>query len=126
MDHEVPQMKETFQLMGENYRPRLAIIIVKKRIHTRLFATGNSNNNSGRTTLENPPPGTVVDTDCVHKNWYDFFLVSQSVRHGKEFTTFVEVYRSMSILNVDTEDCIDYYYYLDDVGTVTPTHYHVV
>ena len=32
--------------------------------------------------LRNPPPGTVVDTDCVHKDWYDFYVVSQSVRQG--------------------------------------------
>lgn len=108
VDHEIPQMKQTFAEFGENYKPRLSVIVVKKRIHARLFYDKNQNNsvnpttgnftssNTGNTpnlsSVQNPPPGTVVDSGCVHKDWYDFFLVSQSVRQG----------------------------------TVTPTHYHVV
>lgn len=38
---------------------------------------------TGPSGLGNAPPGSVVDRDCVHKDWYDFFLVSQSVRQGK-------------------------------------------
>lgn len=37
VDHEVPQVKATFQMIGEKYKPRLCVIVVKKRIHTRLF-----------------------------------------------------------------------------------------
>ena len=32
--------------------------------------------------MANPQPGTVVDSDIVHPTWYDFFLVSQSVKQG--------------------------------------------
>jgi len=37
---------------------------------------------TGERSLRNPPPGTVVDTQLVHPEWYDFFLVSQSVKQG--------------------------------------------
>jgi len=50
-----------------------------------MFAKGTGN------TLENPPPGTVVDSGCVHKDWYDFFLVSQSVRQGTVTPTHYHV-----------------------------------
>jgi aubergine-like protein len=52
----------------------------------------------------NPPPGTIVDTDCVHPSWYDFYVVSQSVKQGF-FSVFHCFYGK---------------------GTASPTHYHVV
>merc|ERR1719334_1772844 len=30
----------------------------------------------------NPPPGTIIDSDVTKPEWYDFFLVPQSVRQG--------------------------------------------
>jgi aubergine-like protein len=84
VDHEVPQFIETFPSFGENYKPRLCFIVVKKRIHTRMFAKTPQ-------SLENPPPGTIVDSGCVHKDWYDFFLVSQSVRQGTVTPTHYHV-----------------------------------
>jgi len=76
VEHEIPQMIQTFKEFGDTYKPRLSVVVVKKRIHARFFEKkGNF--------LQNPPPGTVVDSGCVHKDWYDFFLVSQSVKQGK-------------------------------------------
>lgn len=101
-------MIQTFESFDSTYKPRLAVIVVKKRIHARLFSknlsdSNNFNEQNNNATLTNPPPGTVVDSHCVHKYWYDFFLVSQSVKQGMRFYNFI--YR---------------------IGTVTPTHYHVV
>lgn len=36
--HEVTQMKSAFSMFGENFKPRFAVIVVKKRINTRLFS----------------------------------------------------------------------------------------
>jgi aubergine-like protein len=74
-DHEVSQLREAFTQVNPDYAPRLAVVVVKKRIHTRIFGVGER-------SLRNPPPGTVVDTQLVHPEWYDFFLVSQSVKQG--------------------------------------------
>lgn len=68
-----------------NYSPTVTFIVVTKRIHTRLFQRTEKG-------VINPLPGTVLDHGCTTRDWYDFFLVSQS-------------------------SCI---------GTVTPTHYHVL
>lgn len=76
MNHEVKQLQDTFTLISENYKPGLCVVVVKKRIHTRLLQRTPKGS-------ENPQPGTVVDAKCVNKNWYDFFLISQSVRQGK-------------------------------------------
>jgi len=72
-------------MFGENFKPRLAVIVVKKRINTRLFSALESGG------LGNPPPGTVVDTDCVHPTWYDFYVVSQSVKQGTASPTHYHV-----------------------------------
>ena len=39
---------------GEHYQPKMAVVVVQKRISTRIFCR------IGR-GLDNPPPGTVVD-----------------------------------------------------------------
>ena len=44
------------------YRPRFAIVVVKKRINTRLFGIG-------REQLVNPLPGTVADTEVTKPEW---------------------------------------------------------
>jgi len=73
VDGEVPQMVSSF---GEKYRPKLSVIVVTKRIHTRLFAPKSDK------TYDNPIPGTIVDSHIIRKEYYDFFLVSQSVKQG--------------------------------------------
>eukprot|EP01106_Pelomyxa_sp_JSP_P000012 TRINITY_DN1001_c0_g2_i11.p1 TRINITY_DN1001_c0_g2~~TRINITY_DN1001_c0_g2_i11.p1 ORF type:complete len:478 (-),score=136.42 TRINITY_DN1001_c0_g2_i11:169-1602(-) len=65
------------------YKPQLTIVVVKKRIHTRLFL-----NNWG-----NPGPGTVIDEGCTHKGWYDFYVVSNSVTQGTVTPTHYHVIR---------------------------------
>jgi hypothetical protein len=53
-----------------NPQPGLCFLVVLKRIHTRLFSDHQG-------TLQNPLPGTVVDTDITNKDALEFFLVSQ-------------------------------------------------
>ncbi|XP_071808284.1 piwi-like protein 1 [Asterias amurensis] len=85
--YEQEQLSSCFEMFGETYAPSLTIIIVQKRINTRIFALSNGNN------LENPAPGCVVDHTITRPNWYDFFLVSQHVRQGTVTPThYVVVY----------------------------------
>jgi len=51
------------------------MIIVKKRISTRLFAQTQGG-------FSNPNPGTIVDSDVTRPEFQDFFLCSQTVRQG--------------------------------------------
>lgn len=75
-EFEVSQMKEAFSMFGESYSPKMVVVVVQKRISTRIFQRGTAKG------LGNPPPGTVVDHTFTRKGWYDFFLVSQHVRQG--------------------------------------------
>ena len=60
------------------------MIIVKKRIHQRFFIRNGH-------TYNNPKPGTIVDTGVTKNEWFDFFLVSQSVRQGTVSPTHYNV-----------------------------------
>ena len=74
-EHEIPQFKAAFASISQGYDPKFCMIVVKKRISTRLFAEQQGQ-------YANPMPGTVVDTVVTRPEWFDFFLVSQSVRQG--------------------------------------------
>ncbi|CAG0881040.1 unnamed protein product [Cyprideis torosa] len=81
--------------------PKLAFIVVSKRINTRLFAI------DGRGTYVNPQPGTVVDDVITCPEFYDFFLVSQSVRQGTVSPTMYNI--------------------IEDTGLgLTPDHYQML
>ena len=54
--------------------PKFGFVVVQKRINTRLLKLSRN--------TENPPPGTVVDRAITRKNYFDFYLVSQSTRQG--------------------------------------------
>jgi len=93
-DHEVPQFKEAFAQVEPNYNPKFAMIIVKKRVSTRLFL-------EERNQFGNPPPGTLVDSVVTRPEWFDFFLVSQSVRQGTVTPTHYNVINDSSGFKAD-------------------------
>ena len=43
-------------------RPKFSVIVVTKRIITRIFL-------NQRGQINNPPPGTVVDTESTKPQW---------------------------------------------------------
>ncbi|XP_077217284.1 protein argonaute 7-like [Tasmannia lanceolata] len=57
------------------YKPTITFAVVQKRHHTRLFPNENETYGS-RSTDENIPPGTVVDTLVTHPREFDFYLCS--------------------------------------------------
>lgn len=74
---EKEQITQAFRIAGgADFKPKLAMVIVKKRIMTRFFRPDQ------REGFVNPQPGTIIDSFVTKDEWYDFFLVSQSVRQG--------------------------------------------
>jgi aubergine-like protein len=72
-DHEVAQLKSCF---SNEYCPSMSVIVVQKRISTRVFAQGPEHG------IINPKPGAIVDTGVTSKDMFDFFIVSQHVSQG--------------------------------------------
>uniref|UniRef100_A0A1B0DCX4 Uncharacterized protein n=2 Tax=Phlebotomus papatasi TaxID=29031 RepID=A0A1B0DCX4_PHLPP len=77
MEFEVRKLVDDLKKAYGERAPKLAYIIVTKRINTRIFKKIN-----GRDEIQNPPPGTVVDDVITLPERYDFFIVSQSTRQG--------------------------------------------
>lgn len=74
-DFEIPQMAEAIESFSKCYqgnKPAISVIIVQKKINTKILLQSNSG-------FDNPPPGTVVDDDVTRPFYYDFFIVSQHV-----------------------------------------------
>ncbi|KAM5194696.1 piwi-like protein 1 [Mantella aurantiaca] len=94
VNYEIPQFVACIKATENDYSPKLSVIVVKKRINTRFFA-----NLGGR--LQNPPPGTIVDVEVTRPEWYDFFIVSQSVRQGTVSPTHYNVVYDTSSLKPD-------------------------
>lgn len=113
LDYEVKQIKDRLQAAykaANNAPPKLAFIIVTKRINTRLFDN-----------LKNPASGTVVDDVITDPLKYDFFIVSQSVRHGTVAPTSYNVVEDSTNLSPDTIQQITYkmcHLYYNFNGTV--------
>ncbi|XP_046997505.1 piwi-like protein Siwi isoform X1 [Schistocerca americana] len=109
-EHEVALLKQRLQEVYGSAAFKLAVIIVTKRINTRLFLKQG-----------NPPPGTVVDDVITNPSWYDFFIVSQSVRQGTVSPTAYNVISDNSGLDADKMQRLTYkltHLYYNWSGTV--------
>ena len=80
--------------VGQDYNPKCAIVVVKKRINHRFFAQAGNR-------LSNPPPGTIIDSEVIRSEWFDFFVVSQSVRQGTVTPTHYNVIFDTSDMKPD-------------------------
>jgi eukaryotic translation initiation factor 2C len=71
MQDEVPQLRRALaNVGGEQYAPKLTLVVVQKRHNTRLFP-----DNVDR-VRQNVTPGTVIDTTIVHPNYTEFYLLA--------------------------------------------------
>ncbi|XP_029777457.1 piwi-like protein 3 [Suricata suricatta] len=123
MEHEVPQIQSSLKsVYGDESKVRLTVVVVKKRINTRFFA-------EYRGRFQNPPPGTVIDVGVTKSQWYDFFIVSQSVKDGTVTPTHYNVIHDTVHFTPDGIQCLTYrlchmYYNLSGVIRVpAPCHY---
>uniref|UniRef100_A0A2K5E1P0 Piwi like RNA-mediated silencing 3 n=3 Tax=Platyrrhini TaxID=9479 RepID=A0A2K5E1P0_AOTNA len=121
LDQEAKQMSTYLKTISPN-NFALAFIVVKKRINTRFFLKRGS-------YFENPRPGTVIDVELTRNEWYDFFIVSQSVREGTVTPTHYNVIYDTIGLSPDTVQRLTYclcHMYYNLPGTIrvpAPCHY---
>lgn len=58
--------------------PAVTFLVVRKRVHARIF----KDTNNQKKHYENAPAGTVIDHSITRTGLFDFYLVSQNMRHG--------------------------------------------
>ena len=73
IEQELEQIKAACRKLEADYQPKITLLVVQKRHHTRLFA---SDLRDARGKSKNVPPGTVVDSVISHPTELDYFLVS--------------------------------------------------
>lgn len=118
LEREVMDLRKKLNELygGENYR--MSFIIVTKRVNTRFFF------NKG-----NPPSGTVIDDIVTSPIKYDFFIVSQQIKHGTIMPTSYSVIYDNCGLDPDKMQRLTYkltHMYFNCSNTVrvpAPSHY---
>ncbi|XP_036614647.1 piwi-like protein 1 [Trichosurus vulpecula] len=113
VDYEVPQILGYLNSLP-NYSYKLVIIVVKKRVNARFFVEKNGH-------LVNPNAGTVIDMEVTRPEWYDFFIISQSVKAGSVTPTHYNVIFDNTDLNPDQIQCLTYklcYIYYNWTGVI--------
>ncbi|RYP01251.1 hypothetical protein DL764_006254 [Monosporascus ibericus] len=100
IDEELPQLRQACRkAYGQKYKeghcPRISIIIVGKRHHTRFYPTEAANADKNGNTK----PGTVVDRGVTEGQNWDFFLqphgaIIGTVRPAHYFVVLDEIFRS--------------------------------
>ena len=75
---ELPQLKKACRDMCGKKQPRISIVVVGKRHHTRFYVTREQDASRSK----NPPNGTVVDRGVTEARAFDFFLQSHAALQG--------------------------------------------
>jgi eukaryotic translation initiation factor 2C len=71
---ELTSMKKACAEIQKGYNPKITILVVQKRHHTRFFPTPNGESDGKN---QNVIPGTVVDKEIVDVQKRQFFLVGR-------------------------------------------------
>jgi len=102
---EIGALKEACRtisrIVGIDFNPNIAFIIVSKRISTRFFQTFGRGAN-------NPPCGTVVDNTVTQFERYDFFLVSQKANRGTVSPTSFNIIEDNTGMTPDNHQKLAY------------------
>jgi aubergine len=118
-NYEIPQFKNAFLRVLANYTPKLTFIVVQKRINTKFFKMCPGR--TGPDSLENPPPGSILDHTVTNRYLYDFYVVSQHVREGTTSPSHYIVLEDEKPHTVDTLQRLTYklcFLYYNWPGTV--------
>jgi len=81
LETEYPAFKKAFDKLygAESKHPKISIIVVGKRHHTRFYPT-KMEDTDGKTG--NPQPGTIVDRAVTGEKLFDFFLLAHQGLQG--------------------------------------------
>ena len=71
LERELPEIKAACKSISPTYKPKISIIVVGKRHHTRFYPTDEAGSD-GKTG--NCRPGTVVDRGVTAVYDFDFYL----------------------------------------------------
>jgi aubergine-like protein len=103
--------EENFEAMK---KPFFIYISVNKKVDTKFFENNNER-------LSNPQPGTVIDTNVVSPDAYEFYIQPQFVNSGTATPTHFQVLHDTSHFTLEEiEEITNYqcYYYWNWPGPI--------
>lgn len=121
-EQELKNIKDAVQRASVDKKIELVFTVVTKRIQQRFFLK------MGR-GLNNPPPGTVVDSMVTRDELFDFFLVPQGVSQGTVTPTHYNVLEFSTTLKPDHlqqiayKMCFMYYNWTGAIRVPAPCQY---
>ncbi|CAF0858888.1 unnamed protein product [Rotaria sp. Silwood1] len=125
LDHEIRALQNACKaLYMNNPLPKITFIIVKKRHNTRFFVRDPTTGN-----FSNVQPGTIVDTDIVHPQGFDFYLNSHAAIQGTSRPILYHVLYDEIGFSSDEIQSLTYYLCHSDVRCTkavsipAPVHY---
>ena len=115
---EVNSMKATIATF-QGYNPRLIYVLVNKKTNAKLFVQGNRG-------MENPQPGTVVNTVVIPES-QSFYLIAHAVTQGMASPTLYRIIHNdggmepMVIAKLAFKLCYMYYNWTGGIKVPAPT-----
>ncbi|CAF3441824.1 unnamed protein product [Rotaria sp. Silwood1] len=112
------------ELYGHNQLPQICFVIVKKRHNTRFFVWDKKSNQTN-----NIQPGTVIDTNIISPNGFDFYLNSHAAIQGTSKPVLYQVlYDEIGFTSDDIQQLTYYLCHTDvrctkSVSVPAPVHY---
>ncbi|KAK0424321.1 hypothetical protein QR680_008609 [Steinernema hermaphroditum] len=76
LQHEVEDIRKGCAAFKQGYRPKMMVVMVNKR-HNKRAVKADANGN-----VENPPPGTVIDSKITRPDVTEIFMLPHSVPRG--------------------------------------------
>ncbi|XP_033029687.1 piwi-like protein 4 [Lacerta agilis] len=123
VNFEVPQiLSAPDECSSGCRRAKLSVVVIRKKCRHRFFIETNR-------SLQNPPIGTVFDTEATRPEWYDFFLSSQLACQGTVNPTYYNVVYDDNGFNPDHMQhltykmCHMYYNWPGLIRVPAPCHY---
>lgn len=113
-DIELAQLNTAIAKRYKGDPPKLAYIVVSKRVNTRFWQRTNGNN------VTNPEPGTVIDNTVTLQERYEFFLLSQKSGQGTASPTNYNIIydtTELSPIKIQTWTFIHTHLYYNWCGT---------
>ncbi|UJR23961.1 hypothetical protein I4U23_026928 [Adineta vaga] len=125
LDNELKAIQRACsELYGHNQLPQICFVVVKKRHNTRFFTWDKQTNQTN-----NIQPGTVIDTDIVSPNGFDFYLNSHAAIQGTSRPMLYQVlYDEIGFTSDDIQQLTYYLCHTDvrctkAVSVPAPVHY---
>ncbi|CAM6102407.1 unnamed protein product [Calypogeia fissa] len=121
LENELVAFKQACASLSEDYCPKITLVVVQKRHHTRFFRTDGSK--------ENIAPGTIVDRDPCHPGSYDFYLCSHAGIIGTSRPTHYHVlydeikFTPDELQHLTHSLCYSYTRCTSAVSVVAPAYY---